>query len=204
MQSKAVDQAADKPTLSYPTRIYLTGFMGAGKSTLGRLLAEKIGYAFTDLDAAIEAAAGAPVREIIERRGEAAFRALERAALHETAGAARLVTAVGGGALATPEAMAWATARGMVVFIRVDRDVLVARLKKAANRPLLQDASGALLPDAALLERIEALMARRLPVYERAHLTVNTSGLSKPEAAALLHRSICAAWEAAGALGQPE
>ncbi|MCB1007805.1 MAG: shikimate kinase [Acidobacteria bacterium] len=147
-------------------RIYLTGFMGAGKSTVGRLLAQRLGSAFVDLDAEIERRAGASVREIFEQRGEAAFRGLERQCLEETFGAERVVVATGGGTLAAPANLESARARGLVVWIHPPFATIVGRIGGLgkSDRPLFRDEKEAL-----------ELYRRRLPTYRRADLTVEVS-----------------------------
>lgn len=154
-------------------RIYLTGFMGSGKSTVGPILANVLGYAFADLDEAIEARAGRSVPEIFAEEGEAAFRALEAAALRETASRDHLVVALGGGALTNKANLHWALTHGIVVYLQVSLDALVRRLLRArVERPLLLDDAGALLSEVALREKISAMLARREPFYRQAQVIV--------------------------------
>ena len=155
----------------------LTGFMGAGKSTIGALLAERLGWRFTDTDTFIEARTGMQVAQIFAARGEAAFRALETEAIRECAQAERLVLALGGGAVEsapTREALA-KLEQACIVFLDAPLDVMVARCiaqPNAAERPVLADR-----------ERLAARLAARLPHYQMAHLTVATGELT-PEAVA--------------------
>jgi len=152
--------------------VILTGFMGAGKSTVGALLAQGLGWEFLDADAAVEARAGKTVATIFAQEGEAAFRGLEAEAIRNHAQRERLVFALGGGALeaeSTREFLAGLNGAA-VIFLDAPLEVLVARClaqPHAADRPVLADREG-------LQRRFEA----RLPHYRRAYLTVSTSGLT--------------------------
>ncbi|SHK70481.1 shikimate kinase [Rhodothermus profundi] len=174
---------------AFPTRIYLTGFMGCGKSTIGPLLARRLGYTFLDLDALIVQQAGCSIPEIFAAGGEAAFRTLERKALRQTAMMDAYVIATGGGTLVSDDNLAWALRNGRVVYLQVSVDELVRRLApRAAGRPLLQDRYGRPLRGAALRRRIATLLARRVPWYQRAHHVVAADGLSIAETVeAVLH-----------------
>lgn len=153
-------------------RIVLTGFMGAGKSTIGPLLATSLGWQFRDADAVVEAQEGTTVAQIFAQRGEAAFRTLEAEAIREQIQSDGLVLALGGGAMeaaSTRELLESAT-KTCVVFLDAPLDTLVARCiaqPGAAERPVLADREG-------LLQRFES----RLPHYRKAHLTVLTAGLA--------------------------
>ncbi|MDQ7041600.1 MAG: shikimate kinase [Rhodothermus sp.] len=174
---------------AFPTRIYLTGFMGCGKSTIGPLLARRLHYAFLDLDMLVEQQAGRSIPEIFAAGGEAAFRMLERDALRRTVAMDAYVIATGGGALAADDNLAWALRNGRVVYLQVSVDELVRRLTpEAARRPLLQDRQGRPLKGAALHRRIATMLARRECWYRQAHHVVATDGLSVAETVeAVLH-----------------
>lgn len=155
-------------------RIYLTGFMGSGKSTLGPIVANVLGYAFVDLDALIEEQGGKSIARLFAEEGEAAFRALEARCLRETASRDRLVVALGGGALTVEENLQWALAHGTVVYLQVPLDQLIQRLRQGRTvRPLLLDEMGRRLPLRALRAKIQALIDRREPYYRRAHVVVD-------------------------------
>jgi shikimate kinase len=156
-------------------RIILTGFMGAGKSTIGALLAERLGWEFVDLDAAIESRAGKTVAQIFMDEGEAAFRALESEAIREQAVRDDRVIAPGGGAIeaASTRELFAGLEQTCVVFLDAPLEVLIERClaqPHAAERPVLARRED-------LARRFEA----RLPHYRTAHVSVATAGLSPQE-----------------------
>jgi shikimate kinase len=172
-------------------RIYLTGFMASGKSTLGVRLAGRLGYTFQDLDRAIVDRIGMPIADYFRARGEAAFREVEAAALRNTASDEALVVAVGGGALASADNLAFALANGLVVYLEVGQDELVRRLRSEPNtRPMLLDVDGLLLSERGVQERIARLLAAREPYYRRAHLVVDVGRPGIEEAVERLYRAI--------------
>jgi shikimate kinase len=143
-------------------RLYLIGFMGAGKTTVGALVAERLGVPFVDLDSEVERAAGHPVREVFARQGEAAFRAWESEALRRTFATPDVVVATGGGTLGV-EANREAIARlGYSVWLHPSFATIVARIGAGKeDRPLFRTESEAL-----------ALYRERLPLYRRADATI--------------------------------
>ena len=153
-------------------RVVLTGFMGAGKSTVGRLLAQRLGWDFLDTDVAIESRAGKTVAEIFAQQGEAVFRTLEADVVRDHTRRAKLVLALGGGAVETESTREFLTTldHTCMLFLDAPLEILVARCvaqPSAAERPVLADREG-------LLRRFDA----RLPYYRDAHLTITTAGLS--------------------------
>ena len=158
---------------NFERRIYLTGFMGSGKSTIGPILANVLGYDFVDLDAAVEERAAKPVSRIFAEEGQAAFRALEATMLREAGARDKVVVALGGGALTVEDNLQWALANGAVVYLKVSLDALIRRLHRGRLvRPLLLDDTGRPLSTADLREKVKALMDRREPFYARAHIVV--------------------------------
>lgn len=166
------------PRKRLPSRIYLTGFMGSGKSTIGPILAERLDYDFVDLDLQIEWVVQKPIVAIFEEDGEAAFRALEADVFKETMSLDHLVVATGGGTLLNQEFLRLAKSAGVVVYLRLAAKALAVRLKGMVNRPIMQDQKGGLLSESALLVRIEALLTERGPFYEQADFIVEADGLS--------------------------
>jgi shikimate kinase len=151
--------------------------MGAGKSQVGALVAERLRRDFVDTDAMIERAAGIPIAELFTREGEAAFRKREREAIENVAGGA-LVVALGGGAIAQPGAWERLAGSGTIVYLRARPETLLGRIRHAADRPLLHGLFGE-----DRLRRIGELLAERSPSYERASIVVDTDALSPSEVA---------------------
>jgi shikimate kinase len=148
--------------------IYLVGMMGAGKSAVGRPLAEALGYRFIDADATLTEAAGRPIAEIFASDGEEAFRALETSVLNGIASWHSLVVATGGGAVTRPEN--WGHMRqGVVVWLDAPEAELLRRLSADPTRRPLLDA-----PDPA--SRLQALLQARRPLYAQADLAVVQAG----------------------------
>lgn len=168
--------------MAIPTRIYLTGFMGSGKTTIGPLLAERIGYDFFDLDKAIEKVAGKTVQEIFTSDGEEAFRRLEALKLRAVSRRAREVISMGGGAVTSADNLYFAKTNGTVIYLRVEPKVLAERLAESASRrPLLQDGRGAPLAGDALLRRIEEMLEKRERFYEQSDITLDIGSHSVDE-----------------------
>lgn len=162
-------------------RIYLTGFMASGKSTVGPRAAARLGSVFWDLDRLIRAHEGRSIPAIFEEDGEATFRARETEFLHRTREVDELVVALGGGALVDEDNRAFAAAHGRIVYLEVDPDTALERvMNEADRRPLLQDETGAPLPEDRMRAQIEDLLADRRSSYEAAHATVDATG-SVPE-----------------------
>lgn len=155
--------------------VVLTGFMGAGKTTLGRLLAAELGWEFRDLDTEIEQETGMSIAGIFRAEGEAGFRAREVEMLALMLRRERLVLALGGGAVESKgvrEQLA-ACKDACLVYLSAPLESLVQRCLEqpgAAERPVLADR-----------ERLRSRWAARLPYYEQAHLQLETGGLSPEE-----------------------
>jgi shikimate kinase len=158
------------------SHLFLVGFMGSGKSTVGRILAKRLGFPFTDLDRAIERSAGATIPKIFAERGEPAFRALEHDELAKLGELPDHVVACGGGVVVDDGSRALLKVLGRVVYLRVTADEALARIGSTGNRPLL--AGG----DPLALSR--TLLASRESLYEAvADTTVDTSGLTPAQVA---------------------
>jgi shikimate kinase len=149
--------------------IVLVGMMGAGKSSVGRRLAIKLGLPFSDADFEIEKAAGMTVPEIFTSRGETEFRVGERRVIARLLLDGQRVLATGGGAYMNAETRANIAAHSISVWLRADFDVLMRRVRKRSNRPLLSN------PDPEGTMR--RLIAERYPVYELADVTVHSRDL---------------------------
>jgi shikimate kinase len=155
-------------------RIYLTGFMASGKSTVGPKAAARLGRPFLDLDRLITAHDGRSIPTIFAEDGEDHFRALETDLLHRTAETDDLVVALGGGALVDEDNRAFAKEHGLVVYLKAPVDTILERVADdATERPLLQDEAGSPLPQDEQRTRIEEMLDARRPSYETAHCTID-------------------------------
>jgi len=155
--------------------ITLTGFMGGGKTTVGRLLADALGCPFMDLDDLVVKKAGKSIPDIFAQDGEPAFRQLEAQVLRKTVekyAESTAVLALGGGAVLAPASAALLHEKTVCIYLRATLDTLLARLEgETAGRPLA---------DASLADRL----ASREPIYEEtAHVIIDTDGLSPDEVA---------------------
>jgi shikimate kinase len=144
--------------------IVLVGMMGAGKSTIGRRLAARLRLPFTDADTEIEAAAGMSIPDIFEIRGEAQFRDGEARVIARLLDHGPIVLATGGGAFMREETRDRIRAKAISIWLRADADVIMRRVRRRADRPLLQTAD----PEAT----VNRLLGEREPVYQNADLTI--------------------------------
>jgi shikimate kinase len=171
-------------------RIYITGFMGSGKSTVGPLLAAGLGYQFIDLDAAIEAKEGKAVPEIFRERGEVDFRSLERRELRLLSARSGIVVATGGGALTDPGSLAIVRESGVLVYLEVPFEIIIARLRGRRGRPMIAADDGAPLGDEQLRERVRSLLRSREPLYRRADIIVDAGSPSPGETVSAILKSL--------------
>jgi shikimate kinase len=153
-----------------PRSIVLVGMMGAGKSSIGRRLAGRLGIPFVDADVEIEQAAGMSIADIFEAHGEPSFRAGEARVIARLLEHGPQVLATGGGAFMNPQTRANIRNKGISVWLKADVDVLTRRLRRRNDRPLLKTAD----PVATLTN----LLAERDPVYGEADLTVISRDVS--------------------------
>ena len=153
--------------------LVLTGFMGTGKTTVGRILADRLGFGFVDTDEVIESRAG-PIPEIFEREGEPAFREMERSVARDLAGRTGLVIATGGRMMLDGECAACLEPGADVFCLTADPDTIIERISDNAKRPLLAG------PDASA--RVRELLAERAEGYAR-FASVDTEGRSPDEVA---------------------
>jgi shikimate kinase len=146
--------------------LVLVGLMGAGKSTVGRRLAARLSLPFYDADHEIESAAGMTIPDIFQHYGESYFRDGERRVIARLLQEGPVVLATGGGAFMNEETRARISERGISVWLRADLPVLMRRVRKRANRPLLQNPD----PEGTMRK----LMELRHPVYATADVTVDS------------------------------
>jgi len=161
---------AQAPPTAPPRLIVLTGFMGSGKTTVGPLVAARLGWSFIDVDDAIEAEAGVSIAELFARHGEAPFRRREHETIARLAAGNALVLALGGGAIEHPatRALLLADPGTLLVHLEVELATTLARCRGTEHlRPILAD-------QANLASRYQ----RRLPLYRTAHVSIAVDALT--------------------------
>ena len=166
-----------------PRRIVLTGFMGSGKTTLGPLIAARLGWSFIDVDDVIEAEAGVTIAELFARHGEAAFRERERETIARLAAGDSLVLALGGGAIEheATRALLLTTSGTLLVHLEVELATTLERCQGTEQtRPILADHAN-----------LAARYQRRLPLYRMAHVTIPVDKLSPVQAVEQILSSVC-------------
>ncbi|MEO5760865.1 MAG: shikimate kinase [Vicinamibacteria bacterium] len=161
--------------MSLPPRIALVGFMGSGKSTVGRLLAAQAGYAFVDSDEEIEASQKAKISDIFRTQGEAAFRAMEAETIHRLLDREATVIATGGGAFAQSACADDLLARAVTVYLSCDFAEAFGRVAHCGqgSRPLVERG----------VVEAEALYMERKSKYAGAHVTIDTTRRSPEQVA---------------------
>jgi shikimate kinase len=168
------------------SRLILTGFMGAGKSTVGAILARDLGWRFVDLDHVIEANSQRTVAEIFRDYGEAEFRERERQAVRQLSGEEKIVLALGGGTVEdeSTRSLLIRSPGNCLVFLHAELTELLARCTVGGKtRPLLAE------PDA-----MKARHTQRLPHYRAAHVTVTTTGLGPQDVADQVLAQVSLQW----------
>ena len=171
LYTKAVEASSK---FAKPRRIVLTGFMGSGKTTVGPLVAARLGWSFVDVDDMIEAEAGTTIAEIFARHGEAIFRERERETIARLAAADSLVLALGGGAIENEATRTLLlTAPGtLLIHLEVELATTLKRCQGTEHtRPILADQAN-----------LENRYQRRLPLYRMAHVTIQVDTLTPQEA----------------------
>ncbi len=169
--------------------LLLAGMMGAGKSSAGRVLATRLGWAFIDTDERVEQRAGRAIPELFRSEGEARFRAVERDVLSELP-ARGAVIALGGGAVVPEENRVLLREKGTLVWLDARPETLAERVAETDDRPLLAGAVGD-----ERLERLRALRTERAGAYACADLRVETDGKSPTEVCEAVLRAL--GWECA-------
>jgi shikimate kinase len=164
IQPRVESDTAAQLNLDRP--VILVGLMGAGKTRVGRRLAERLGLPFLDTDQEIEAETGKTISELFAHIGESAFREGERRMIARLMGRTASIIATGGGAFMDPRTRANMLERALVVWLRADLDTLVARTARSNKRPLLQGVDRS--------AKLAELMTLRYPTYAEAHLTVDS------------------------------
>lgn len=165
--------------------IYLIGFMGVGKSTIGRLLAKEIEGALIEMDETIETEQGITINEIFVRYGETRFRDLESELVERIAGEEGTIVSCGGGAVLRPENVTHMKMSGTIVFLSATPETIYKRVRHSTNRPLLKGNMN--------VEYIAELMEKRRSLYENAaDITISTDGKTTAEVVReILSKCIC-------------
>jgi shikimate kinase len=165
------------------TRVVLTGFMASGKSTVGPLLAARLGVHFLDLDTLVEKREGRSVADLFRDRGEAFFRRAESDALEEVLRGKSAVVALGGGTFLEEENRARISKAAVSVWLAPDSDEIVRRLERSRNsRPLLRKQDGSMLRGDALTQRVVDLLAARESAYSKADVVIKGKLNKDPQA----------------------
>jgi shikimate kinase len=147
-------------------KIFLIGFMGSGKTYLGKQLASKLGFLFVDVDSIIENTEGVTIAQLFDNQGETYFRKIESERLQGLGKWDEVIISTGGGAPCFHDNMDWMNAHGITVYLKTDLNLLLNRLKsETENRPLLRGKT-----DAELLEFIKNKVRERTPFYEKAKI----------------------------------
>jgi shikimate kinase len=167
MEGGSLDQKNLKKGL-----VFLTGFMGSGKSTIGPILANALGWEFVDVDKWIESKTDKKIVDIFSATGEQAFRALEQQTLRELLARNECVVSLGGGTLANEENFEFIRNNGIIVYLQLSSDNLLERVKYKTDRPMLKDPEGRPLQGEELKDRIDELLEVRERYYSRAHIII--------------------------------
>lgn len=160
---------------------YLSGFMGAGKSAIGRLLAKRLSLPFKDLDEEIEEREGYKIPEIFEFKGEEYFREKEWEYLLDLTRNYKGVLSLGGGALQNQNIVDHLKINGLLVYIDVPIDVILDRVLGNPKRPIVRDKEGKIKDRETLKRELETLYSKRIEFYKQAEVKLITSGRDKKE-----------------------
>ncbi len=155
--------------------IFLTGFMGSGKTTVGPLIAEALGFSFVDLDEEIERQEGKTIDDIFQDSGEQHFRIIERSYVRRFVEGSDTVFALGGGTVTIEGLISELKANGLLVYLKSDADALMSRLRGHSHRPLLLGEKGETLSDADLQRKIAFLLKQREEYYRQADIIVDST-----------------------------
>ena len=163
--------------------IILLGFMGTGKSSVGRLLARRTKRQYVDLDSYLEDKEKRKIREIFEKEGEPYFRTIEKEAVRFWAGADNHVITTGGGTVLDPENLTLLKSNGILVTLAAKPETIYERVKNSKRRPLLSAKEN-------LFTEIQALMEKRKPLYQQADYYFDTDGKSASQVADLIQKML--------------
>ena len=162
--------------------IVLVGFMGTGKTEVGKILSKKLGYALIDADTEIEKKQNMTITEIFRQQGEPAFRDIESEIIKKLAGMKKTVISTGGGAVLRPENISNLKSNGVVVCLSATPETVLQRTSVNNDRPLLQTENP--------LQKIKELLEYRRPYYEKADIMIDTENKNPLEIAEEIIRKI--------------
>ena len=155
-------------------RIFMTGFMTSGKSTIGPIVANTLGMNFHDLDKVIVQREEMTIVEIFEKKGEDYFRKLERDTLEELCNSDNVIISLGGGTIVNPDNLQFIKKAGLIIYLQVSPEILYKRLKNKIDRPLFRDLVLGENPETDFVERIREMLDKRKEYYEKADIVINT------------------------------
>ena len=158
--------------------IYLTGFMTSGKSTIGPILANTIGWNFFDLDELIEKSAGKKIVEIFEESGEKYFRDLESKILNNISSEKKAVISLGGGTIFNQDNYFLIRETGKLIYLKTSPQAIYLRIKNKINRPLFRELVLNETPQEEMLELIDEMLNKRSPLYEKSDIVMDTDSQS--------------------------
>jgi shikimate kinase len=167
----------DSQYINKKSLIFLTGFMGSGKSTIGPILANTLGFKYLDVDQLIEQKTNKRIVEIFNSEGEQAFRSLERNALQELIQLNHCVISLGGGTIANEENCQLVLQKGILVYLKLSPKEIIKRVQYRSDRPMLNDEHGNKLSPLELKNRVLDLIARREQFYARADVVITADNI---------------------------
>lgn len=184
------------PSAAARQNVYLVGFMGTGKTTIGKELARLMGRKFVDIDLEIEKRFGMTVSEIFAQHGEATFRKAEEDLAMELAASTNRIVATGGGTILNPRIYQAFDSSGLLVCLYTQKDDLVDRLQRTDKRPLLRGQT-----EEEVRRRVERLLEERKAAYDRVGVRVDTTNLTPLSAARKIHDVVAVRQRVREALG---
>lgn len=152
--------------------VFLAGFMGSGKSTIGPILANALGWDYVDIDKSIEHKTDQKIVDIFASKGEQTFRTLEQEALRDLLLRQQCVVSLGGGTLANEQNFEFIRQNGIIVYLQLSPDKILERIKHKTDRPMLKDAGGNPLEGEELQKRIDGLLELREQYYAKADIII--------------------------------
>jgi shikimate kinase len=169
---------------------YLTGFMGSGKSTVGPILANTLGWNFYDLDREIESFTGMKIRELFDKNGEAYLREIESQVLADISQNSNVIISLGGGTITIEKNLQLMKSIGKIIFLKVSPKETVQRLKYKRDRPVLLSGLSENFSDEELLSKISALYEARKHYYEQSDYVIDTDNLQVGKTVDIIYKLI--------------